>query len=448
MDKYSLKPIGELCDIVKGTTGLASAIPGEYPLVATGADLKSANTYQFDTEAVCIPLVSSTGHGKKTLNYVHYQEGKFALGTILAALIPKDKTTVSAAYLHRYLQFYKDRKIVPLMRGAANVSLAVKDIAKIEVPVPPIDQQINFIKLFNKLHHSGSELQNTFSFQSSTLNKLRQAILQEAIEGKLTADWRKANPVRKGDPDYDAEALLAEIKAEKQKMIDEGKIKKTKHLAPIKKEDLPFELPEGWVWARLGEISELITSGSRDWARYYRDNGRAKFIRMGNLSHEWFYLNENSIQYVEPPIDGEGTRSALIEDDLLVSITGDVGWKALIPADFGEAYINQHTALIRVIQKMRGKFVPIILCSPFAKKQFNEPQRGIKNSFRLSDISSHMIPLPPLAEQHTMVERIEKLFDIVAELETQLKDRQAKADMLLQAVLREAFEEVPEQESA
>ena len=84
MDKYPHFPIGDLCNIEKGEIGIASAIPGDYPLVNTSAERKSCHTYQFDTEAVCIPLVSSTGHGKKTLNYVHYQKGKFALGTIFS----------------------------------------------------------------------------------------------------------------------------------------------------------------------------------------------------------------------------------------------------------------------------------------------------------------------------------------------------------------------------
>ncbi|MDR1452827.1 MAG: hypothetical protein LBJ25_02485 [Candidatus Margulisbacteria bacterium] len=75
MSEWETCPIGSPCNIIKGKTGLASAIPGKYSLVTT----------QFDTEAVCIPLVSSTGHDKKALNHVHYQESKFALGTIFVA---------------------------------------------------------------------------------------------------------------------------------------------------------------------------------------------------------------------------------------------------------------------------------------------------------------------------------------------------------------------------
>ncbi len=126
MSEWRTITLGDACSIEKGTTGLAKATPGKYPLVATGAERRTCSEYQFDTEAVCIPLVSSTGHGKKTLNYVHFESGKFALGTILAAVIPKDPEGLSACYLHLYLSYFKDTVLVPLMKGAANVSLPIK----------------------------------------------------------------------------------------------------------------------------------------------------------------------------------------------------------------------------------------------------------------------------------------------------------------------------------
>jgi len=178
MKKYPKKTIGELCHIQKGETGIVSATPGEYPLVTTGKERKTSATYQFDTQAVCIPLVSSSGHGKKSLNYVHYQEGKFALGTILAAIIPKNNTDISAAFLHQYLLFYKNIKIVPLMRGAANVSLAVKDIAKIEILLPPINKQRELMLLMKKV----DELEEQIEYQKNLTENLRQTILHEAFE--------------------------------------------------------------------------------------------------------------------------------------------------------------------------------------------------------------------------------------------------------------------------
>ena len=85
--------------------------------------------------------------------------------------------------------------------------------------------------------------------------------MQEAIEGKLTADWRVANPVCLGDPNTDAVALLAMVKAERQKLIAEGTIKKEKLLPPINHDDMPFALPDGWVFVRLGEVAEELSTG-------------------------------------------------------------------------------------------------------------------------------------------------------------------------------------------
>ncbi len=88
--------LGEICTIEKGATGIQKAIQGDYPLVVTSEERKSHNEYQFDDEAVIIPLVSGTGHGHSSIKRIHFQTGKFALGSILCAVIPKNKKQLSA----------------------------------------------------------------------------------------------------------------------------------------------------------------------------------------------------------------------------------------------------------------------------------------------------------------------------------------------------------------
>ena len=94
-----LLSLNDLCHIEKGQIGIMKAIEGSYPLVVTGEDRKSHNEYQIDGKAVCVPLVSSTGHGHASIKRIFYQEGKFAVGSILAALIPKDETVLNTYYL-------------------------------------------------------------------------------------------------------------------------------------------------------------------------------------------------------------------------------------------------------------------------------------------------------------------------------------------------------------
>jgi len=187
MTQHTTQKLGDICRIEKGRTGIASAAPGEYPLVVTAEERKTCSTYQFDCEAVCIPLVSSSGHGKKSLKNVHYQSGKFALGSILCAVIPNNPQKVNARYLHQYLQFYKDTLLVPLMKGAANVSLSMRDIANVEVPLPDFKAQTELAELFAAMQAKQKELNAEFEKQTEYAKLLRQNILQEAIEGKLTA---------------------------------------------------------------------------------------------------------------------------------------------------------------------------------------------------------------------------------------------------------------------
>ena len=137
--------VKDLCELSKGKTPIQKAEPGDYPLVVTTSERKSCKTYQYDTAAVCIPLVSSRGHGVASLNHVYYQEGKFALGNILCAVVPTDENVLSAKYLYFYFECTKDYTLVPLMKGGANVSMRIPDIEKVKIPVPDIETQHNIV---------------------------------------------------------------------------------------------------------------------------------------------------------------------------------------------------------------------------------------------------------------------------------------------------------------
>jgi type I restriction enzyme S subunit len=119
-------------------------------MVVTADYRRSAESYQIDGAAVCVPLISSTGHGDAALHRVHYQEGKFAVANLLVALIPKDPTLCNAKYLYHYLMTKKDELLVPLMLGTANVSLKEKDIANVVVPVPSMSEQLRIVAWVEK----------------------------------------------------------------------------------------------------------------------------------------------------------------------------------------------------------------------------------------------------------------------------------------------------------
>ena len=402
MSKWKKVKIGDICKIVKGTTGIASAEPGQYPLVVTAEERKTCSTYQFDCEAVCIPLVSSSGHGKKSLKNVHYQSGKFALGTILCAVIPNNPQELDARYFHQYLQFYKDIILVPLMKGAANVSLSMKDIATVEFPLPPIDRQRELSNLFVSLQEKQKELSAEYEKQTDYAKLLRQNILQEAIEGKLTADWRKQNLVQKGNPDYDAEALFEQIqKGEVSPSLqpatqfsatpsagsNAARNARSKSLAPITDEEKTFEIPEVWKWVRLGEVIEYTEN--LDIQKKLKETDLIKYVDIDSIDNHNFEIRD----YKEKTVGELSSRARrVLKKDYIINLYKDL---------------------------MQG---------------FNSP------SINNQQFDNTLIPLPPLKEQEEIVNKIETLLAKVTPLESQIQERKSLSDKLIFGIIKENLE--------
>jgi type I restriction enzyme S subunit len=302
-------------------------------------------------------------------------------------------------------------------KGIGIQGLSSNALHSLLVPVPPIAEQERIVKRLEIIKPL-SDKYSEASEQIQELNNLfpehlKKSILQYAVQGKLVPQ----------DPaDEPASVLLERIRTEKEKLIKAGKIKRDKHESVIFRRDnsyyekvdgierciddeLPFEIPESWGWCRLKSLTENITSGSRDWAKYYSTTGAA-FLRMGNLSKNSFDLRLEHIQRVSIPSKAEGTRTSLQSGDLLFSITGDVGMLGLIPDGFEEAYINQHTAMIRFLPEIRNKYIPYLLLTDYAQKFYNANQHGIKNSFRLDSIGELLVSIPPEKELFRILQRI------------------------------------------
>ena len=472
MSEWKKVKIGDICKIVKGTTGIASAEPGEYPLVVTAEERKTCSTYQFDCEAVCIPLVSSSGHGKKSLKNVHYQSGKFALGTILCAVIPNNPQELDARYLHQYLQFYKDIILVPLMKGAANVSLSMKDIATVEFPLPPIERQRELSNLFVSLQEKQKELSAEYEKQTDYAKLLRQNILQQAIEGKLTADWRNQNPVQKGNPDYDAEALFEQIqKGEVSPSLQpttqfsatpspRGKAPKTpensreffeekldserkrtnnarsKSLAPITDEEKPFEIPEAWKWVHLNNIA---LSGLGKTLNKSTDKGdECPYLCSINVYWEGIDLEVvKKARFTEQ----EKEKYRLQKGDLLICEGGESGRTAIWNHNIDMYYQN---ALHRI--RFYGNVIPelyrYILEIYKLSGIINNYLKGMGIQHLVqSSLNAIWFPLPPLKEQKEIVNKVENLLAKVTELENQIQDRKSLSDKLIFGIIKDAFEE-------
>ena len=139
-DSVPIVSLGEICNITKGTASSTKTEPGDYPLILTAATPGSSGTYQFDGPHVCVPLISSTGHGRASIKRIHYADGKFALANLLAAIAPKDSDRLLPEYLYFVLDGCKD-SLAALMQGAANVGMKPTDLEQFTIPVPPPEMQ-------------------------------------------------------------------------------------------------------------------------------------------------------------------------------------------------------------------------------------------------------------------------------------------------------------------
>ncbi len=157
--------LGEIATIEKGTASAQKIETGEYTLITTAEDYKTCKEYKYDEEAVLIPLVSSTGHGHASIKRLFYFNGKFSAASILAVVRIKDKTKFLPQFIYYYLTAHKEDKIVSLMKGAANVSLSIKKIQSIKVPLINIEEQK---RLINRL----IEIQNSINGHKTQIRDL------------------------------------------------------------------------------------------------------------------------------------------------------------------------------------------------------------------------------------------------------------------------------------
>jgi len=266
------------------------------------------------------------------------------------------------------------------------------------------------------------------------VNKLRQAILHLAVQGKLAPQDLNDEP---------AKELLKRIKAEKEKLIAEGKNKKQKLLPPITEDEIPYELPQGWEWSRLGNLTQVITKGSSPkWQgiQYVGSDEGLLFLTSKNVGNYNLILDNSS--FVEWKFNEIEPRSILQNGDILMNIVGaSIGRTALY--DLNEiANINQAVCLIRFFNffSFDKRYFLHFFNSPVCiSYMFDKQVDMARPNLSMGNIERFLVPLPPLAEQHRILAKADQLMHLCDELETRLNQSKKDSEMLMQAVLHEAF---------
>ena len=322
------------------------------------------------------------------------------------------------------------RQINRLARGTVRKALRFGDLCEIEFPAIPYDRQLEILEHKQGFNRQHGRLLSEITHQKSLLAKLKQAILQEAIQGKLTADWRIANP--DAEP---ASELLRHIQTEKDRLIAEKKIRKEKPLSEITPEEVPFEVPKGWVWCRVGGIAIHSLGKMLDKGK----NRGAMKPYLRNLNVQWFKVNVDDLK--EMPFEDDELEKYTVEPgDIVICEGGYPGqaaiWDGEDPIMFQKALHRVRFVLRAFDSRLFVYYLKLADASGFLQKHFTGA--GIRH-FTGQSLHQFTIPLPPLAEQVVIVERVEALMRTCQALEAEIERSRNHAAHLLQAVLKEAF---------
>lgn len=271
---------------------------------------------------------------------------------------------------------------------------------------------------------------------------LRKSILQAAIAGELTE--------QRAD-DGDARDLLTAIRKEKTRLVRAGKLKKERALPEIREDEVPFEVPENWCWARLGDITFFITDGTHqrpDYTTVGIPFVSVKDISDGRLSFE-------QAKRISPASHKELTKRCAPEyGDILITKVGTTGIPVLV--DTHEPFsLFVSVALIKFPHNLINPgFLAMMLSAPVVQKQASENTRGVGNkNWVLRDIKNTIVPLPPYQEQLRIVASLEKFAPELAKLETDEHELDAltsafparmKSSLLLAAMRGELTEREPD----
>lgn len=191
----------------------------------------------------------------------------------------------------------------------------------------------------------------------------------------------------------------------------------------------------------IRNLTTVVTSGSRGWAKYYSENG-ALFVRIGNLTHSGIDIDFSDIQHITPPDNAEGLRTRLQPNDVLVSITADLGSIGFVSKKGEEAYINQHIALVRFQNSAQGRFMAWYLRSEYGQKDLLKNKRGGgKLGLGLDDIRDTSVPIVDDVTAKETVDKIEEQLSVCNSIEKTVDTALAQTDAMRQSILKQAFKE-------
>ena len=423
--------IGKLFNIEKGSLQSSKCTPGQYAFITAGEEWKTHIEYTHDCEALVFAMAASGSLGR-----THYVNGKFIASDLCFILTPKKEyvSKVNLRFYSFYFNTYRERIVKATATGTSKLAINRKSFSNYQIYLVDIEKQTQLLHKLDKMKSISDGLLQTIQQQQKYAEMLRQSILQQAVEGKLCEQ----------DPnDEPASVLLEKIKAEKERLIAEKKIKKQKPLPPISDEEKPFALPKGWEWCRLGELLKYTDAGKSPACEERPAKAtESGVIKTTAIQNYLFDESQNKVLDAHYPVDPK----MLIKDgDILITRAGPfnrTGIVCYVQKCKGKLILSDKTVRLNVIENVNPKYIARALNASGLRKIIEEKMTGMALSqvnITQENMRYFLIPVPPFNEQNRIVLKINEVMELCDLLEHEICNAKNYALQLMESVLQEAF---------
>jgi type I restriction enzyme, S subunit len=279
-------------------------------------------------------------------------------------------------------------------------------------------------------HYAEQHFPHLFD-RSATVADLRATILQLGVQGRLVPQ----NP-----DDEPASELLKRIEAEKQRMVKVGEIGKLQPLPVVGEDEIPYAVPDRWVWVRLGEVTQKMGAGSTPLggSKVYVDDG-IPFLRSQNVWNDGLRLQDVALITYETHEHMSGTH--VRSGDVLLNITGaSIGRCAVVPPNLLEANVSQHVAILRLIDIRMADYLHLCVISPTFQQTIMDVQVGVsREGLSMTRLKLFPLAVPPFAEQQRIVAKVDELMALCDQLEAEAEACQALSGRLFDSIVHHLF---------
>lgn len=295
-------------------------------------------------------------------------------------------------------------------RGVGNKNWVLDAIASTMVVLPPLSEQKRIVKKIKELlpyvDRYAASYEKLEQFNAKFPEDMKKSILQYAIQGKL---------VEQRAEEGTGEELYQQIQTEKQRLIQEKKIKKEKPLAEISEDDIPFDIPESWKWVRLGSVVSVYGGKRIPAGRklMVEDTGHV-YIRVSDMKDG--YVSTENLQFVPQDIYPSISRYIISKEDVFITVAGTIGRVGKIPPELDGANLTENADRLVFSQLDQNWLIKCLQSSVVQSQIIDATTKVGQPKLAIVRIQNMMIPLPPLAEQKRIVAKIEELLPLCERL--------------------------------